>query len=132
MVAWLLTAFWLPASSHVPLQHFGLIHQVHHDHHHDHEDNDAEPGHHEHGTDNHAAADGECLRSSGTAGWELPWGGFRGPPFHFVAALSVIVLPVVPETFGRAPPGADPLGLSSSWQFLLRAALPIRAPSLVS
>lgn len=131
IVALLLTAFWLPASSHVHLQHFGLIHEIHADHHH-HDHGDAESSHHEHGADNHAAADGECLLSSGTTGWGLPWGGLHEIPFDIVPALSVSVLPATPEAVGLAPPGAAPPEYPASWQFLLRAALPVRAPSFVS
>jgi hypothetical protein len=41
IVALLLVAFWLPASSHVHLQHLGLIHEIHEDHHH-HDQGDAQ------------------------------------------------------------------------------------------
>jgi len=131
MVALLLVAFWLPASSHVHLQHLGLIHEIHEDHHH-HDHGDSEPGHHEHGADNHAAADGECLVSSGTSELDLPWGGFNELGFDFVPALSGSVLLVTREATGLAPPGNGPPGFSASWQFLLRVALPVRAPSSVS
>ncbi|MGE3313014.1 MAG: hypothetical protein AB7O66_23850 [Limisphaerales bacterium] len=131
MVALVLVAFWLPASSHAHLQHFGLIHEVHADHHHD-DHGKAKSGHHEHGADNHAAADGECLLSSGTTGWELLWGGLNGIPLDLVPARSVRVLPVTLEAVGLAPPGSAPPEFSTSWQFLLRAALPVRAPSFVS
>jgi hypothetical protein len=131
MAALLLVAFWLPASSHVHLRHFGLIHEIHEDHQH-HDSGEAPSGHHEHGADNHAAADGECLLSSGTTGWELPWGGLHEIPFFLVPAPSLSVLPVTPEPVGLAPPGTAPPEYPTSWQFLLRAALPVRAPSLVS
>ncbi len=131
LVALLLIASWLPASSHVHLQHFGLIHQIHEDHHH-HEHGDGEPGHHEHGADNHAAADGECLVSSGSSALDLPWAGSAQLGFDFVPALSALGLPTEREAAGLAPPCTGPPGFSRSWQFLLRAALPVRAPSFAS
>ncbi len=134
IVAWLLVAFWLPASSHVHLQQFGLIHELHEDHpdHQDHDDGSPGSGHHEHGADNHAAADGECLLSSGTAGSDLSWDRLNEFGFGFVPALSDSLLLAAPEATGLAPPGTGPPGFSASWQFLLRAALPVRAPSSVS
>lgn len=130
IVALLLVAIWLPASSHVHLQHFGLIHEIHQDHHH-HDHGDTPTGHHEHGADNHAAADGECLPSSGTLEWEMPWDELNGIPFDLVPSLWVGVLPLTPEADGLAPPGTAPPQFSTSWQFFVRTALPIRAPSLV-
>jgi hypothetical protein len=131
MVALLLVAFWLPASSHVHLQHFGLIHEIHEDHHH-HDHGDAPPGHHEHGADNHAAADGECLNSPGTSGLDLPWAGVNELSVDFAPALSGSTARVMHEATGLAPPGTGPPWIPTSWQFLLRAALPVRAPSSVS
>ena len=135
MVALLLVAFWLPASSHVHLQHLGLIHQVHadhHPHHHDHDHGDAPPGHHEHGAGNHAAADGECLNSLVTSGWDLPWAGGYELSLDIVPTFSGDTPLAMREATGLAPPGTGPPGFSASWQFLLRAALPVRAPSFVS
>src|SRR5438046_6658090 len=60
IIAPLLVAIWLPASSHALLEHWELIHQVH-------ADNEfASNGSHEHDTDNHDAADGLCLVPSAT------------------------------------------------------------------
>jgi hypothetical protein len=131
IVALLLVAFWLPASSHVHLQHLGLIHEIHEDHHH-HEGESPNPGQHEHGAKNHAAADGECLLLSGGSGLDLSWCGLTalGGDFDFAPAFAR--LPAPREASGLAPPGTGPPEIPRSWQFLLRAALPIRAPSLVS
>jgi hypothetical protein len=69
---------------------------------------------------------------SGTTGWELPWGGLNEVPLCLVPARWMSMLPVTPEAIGLAPPGTAPPELSTSWQFLLRASLPVRAPSFVS
>jgi hypothetical protein len=125
-VALLLAALWLPASSHVLLEHFEVIHHVHADH------DEGSDGSHEHDADNHAAADGLCLAPSvktplakPVAVVPLPW-------------LAVALLNTAqdfcarPSHSGPSPPGTAPPEFSHRWQFSFRAALPVRAPSLAS
>lgn len=131
IVALLLVAFWLPASSHVHLQHFGLIHEIHEDHHH-HDQGDAPPGHHEHGADNHAAADGQCILTCGGPALDLPGFVFVVVGLDFDWDAMVLAAPSLLDSSGLAPPCTGPPEIPRSWQFLLRAALPVRAPSFVS
>lgn len=123
IVALALLAFWPVLTSHVLLQHWGVIHEIHAHH-------DDSDGSHEHGPDNHALADGDYLRGSSST-----------PAIKSLAPVSSN--PVVRATLlalnfcierdlwsgGRAPPGAAPTELSHTWQFSFRAALPARAPS---
>ena len=122
----LLVALWLPASSHVLLEHWELIHQVHADH---------EPGSeasHEHGPDNHDAADGLCLVPSA----KVPL------PQPLILALPLgLMVPILSDGrecigqfphSGPSPPGTAPPYLSHRWQFSFRTALLPRAPSLIS
>lgn len=126
IVALLLAALWLPASSHALLEHFELIHHVHADH-----EEDSE-GSHEHDTDNHDAADGLCLApsvkpplSKPVAVVPLSWlaVALLNTSHHFSAR---------PSPYGPSPPGTAPPELSQRWQFSFRTALPSRAPSLAS
>jgi len=126
IVAVLLTAVWLPASSHVLLEHCELIHQVHADH-------DADSGgSHGHDADNHKAADGKCALASTHVSI---------PPPNLVAIPSLLCLLGFNspselhggrQPSGLAPPGTAPPQLSHRWQFSFRTALPARAPSLIS
>jgi hypothetical protein len=132
----MLVAVWLPASSHALLQSFGFIHQVHtHDDSADEaHDADSHDSHeHDADADNHAAADGLCLVSSGkvspaklVAVAALPW----------LVAATVLSGAETPSSLqrhsGPSPPGVAPPELSHCWQFSFRAALPVRAPSFVS
>ena len=131
----LLVAIWLPASSHTLLQNAGLIHEQHeldHDEHSDinhHADSDAP---HEHDGDNHAAADGFCLLSSGKVQVPAPV-LVAAPGWLMVARLTQ---PVEESgallRSGLSPPGLAPPEFQHRWQFFFRAALPARAPSLIS
>jgi len=125
-VAVLLAAAWLPASSHALLEFFELIHQVHADH-------DAESnGSHEHDADNHEAADGRCLAS--LAKVQVPKPTAISALHWLVAALTASRLDLESQVShaGPSPPGVAPPELSHRWQFSFRAALPVRAPSILS
>ena len=132
IVALLLTAFWLPASSHALLEHAGLIHERHADHD-DHDDHDAESsGSHEHDADNHDAADGKYAPSSILVRVALP-DAVASPLLSCGVGLNwASELHIDPQPSGLAPPGTAPPLLQSGWQFLFRAALPARAPSFAS
>jgi hypothetical protein len=126
IVALLLAALWLPASSHALLEHFELIHHVHADHEEDSDDS------HEHGTNNHAAADGLCLAPSVKTPLSKPV-AVVPLPWLAVALLNTAQnFFALPSQFGPSPPGTAPPELSHCWQFSFRAALPARAPSLAS
>lgn len=126
IVAVLLAAVWLPASSHAVLEHFGLIHQGHAAHHAD------SSGSHEHDTDNHEAADGKCALSSKCV--SVPAAKAVATPLSFATLASdwAFELHVAQHPSGLAPPGVAPPQLSHRWQFSFRTALPARAPSLIS
>ena len=137
IVVVLLVAMWLPTSSHALLEQAGLIHQLHE---HDQEgdlhtgaDHDADAeSQHEHGAGNHAAADGLCLLATAKV---------QAPAPIVVAAsgclmVALVTLPVeanddAPHS-GLSPPGLAPPEFQHRWQFYFRAALPARAPSLIS
>jgi hypothetical protein len=126
IVSVLLVAFWLPASSHALLQYAGLIHGQHADH-----DADS-PGSHEDDTDNHEAADGNCVLSSTHVGVPVPDAAvmpilFCAPGLDWTSEFHVELHPS-----GLAPPGPAPPHLSHCWQFSSRTALPARAPSRIS
>jgi hypothetical protein len=117
IIALLLVALWLPASSHALLEHFGLIHQTHAGH--THHDDEGEGSSHEHGSHNHHAADGLMI---------APAGKVKSPAPEFVAT-PVWLTALLWTAPGLAPPHATPVELSRRWQFVSRAALPVRAPS---
>jgi hypothetical protein len=122
-VAMLLLAIWPAVTSHALLEQAGLIHEAHDDHH-------GGDGSHEHNSDNHAFADGDY--ASGNSAKSV-----KKPEFSVVStallqtapSLSVFVRNDPP---GPAPPGTAPPHLLKSWSFLLRTALPVRAPSSIS
>jgi hypothetical protein len=125
-VALALLAFWPVMTSHALLQHWGVIHEVHSDH-------DSGDGSHEHDSDNHAFADGGYLRGSSSIQVTKPLSSVVLIPFA-TATLLAIAFSLQREVrpCGPAPPGTAPPELSHNWQFSFRAALPARAPSLVS
>ena len=133
IVVLLLVAFWLPTSSHALLQHVGWIHQKH-DHERDsHSEADHHPdseGQHEHDADNHAAADGLCMVASGKV--HVPTPVFVATPGWLLVALLTPSADANGMALhsGLSPPGTSPPEYSHIWQFSLRAALPVRAPSL--
>jgi len=125
-VSVLLMACWLPASSHALLEHYELIHHVHADH------DATSDGSHEHGTNNHEPADGNCALSSARVSYSAP-GMLEVPvPLFLLAAVFTCDLHGGSSSSDLAPPGAAPPQFSQSWQFSSRAALPARAPSFVS
>lgn len=136
--AWLLVALWLPASSHLHLEHLGVIHEIHPDHVAEHAhchaapSTDPAPGHHEHGAAHHAAADGECVIAHAGACLEAPVGAAPPPLLPPPPELPISLIPAPVTLSETGPPGTAPPFLRSSWHFLLRAALPVRAPSLAS
>ena len=131
IVAVVLVALWLPASSHAFLQHVGFIHQVHaHDDADTDHDSDAERPH-EHDADNHAAADGLCLVSSGKVQLDKPTIVAVLPWLTAALWLASEYPSELQAHSGPSPPGVAPPELSSRWQFSFRAARPVRAPSFV-
>ena len=119
-------ALFAPTSSHPLLEGLGLIHQVHADH-----DTDSD-GSHEHDSNNHEAADGKCVLAS--AHVSVPGPNMVATPFLFCSLGFDLAseLHVERQPSGLAPPGTAPPQLSHRWQFSFRAALPIRAPSVLS
>jgi len=128
-----MVALWLPSTSHSALQLLGFIHQVHvHDEHSDaHHDADSD-GSHEHGTTNHQAADGLFVFSPSKV--ELtPLVGVASVPWLVAVWCNAVDVPSsLTAHSGPAPPGVAPPELTHRWHFCFRAALPARAPSLVS
>jgi hypothetical protein len=126
----ILATFWVPASSHGLLQRLGLIHERHaahaEAHHHDSESS------HEHDGNSHDLADGICRTEA--SGVQVPVA-----TADFIQAAWVAVVWGLNDTLidgldrsGPAPPGTSPPELLQVWQFSLRTALPVRAPSLAS
>lgn len=120
----LLLAIWPAVTSHALLEQAGLIHVVHDDHH-------ASDGSHEHNADHHAFADGDYTSATGAKSLKKPES----------TLISTALLQTLPDTSaflaendspGPAPPGTAPPLLQKSWYFLLRTALPVRAPSFIS
>ncbi len=126
MLTLLLVALWLPASSHVLLEHLGLIHEAHSDH-----DSDS-TGSHEHDDDNHSVADGNCLLTPTGVKVPAPQQAFPLSLIGYLAKEWAFDLDRHQIPSGLAPPGTTPPELSHRWQFSSRAALPVRAPSFVS
>ena len=111
----LMLALWMPATSHALLESAGVIHQAHDDADSDHSDND------------HDAADGLVLLPSSV---NAP---VMGAALVCVLPVFSFLLPEPVETqlrdrinSGTSPP------LPNVWQFVHRAALPVRAPSFAS
>lgn len=141
LVALLLVALWLPASSHVHLERLGLIHQVHAEHHHHGHANDGDADDHgdsqpvegEQHTSGHDAADGNLVQVSSDGGVD----GSRlaalpvAPCLDF-AEMAPSLPPASPDHTGLEPPGVAPPESIQRWHFASRAALPVRAPSFVS
>jgi len=119
-----LLALWPLVTSHVLLQHFGLIHEVHENH-------DGSGGSHEHGSDDHEFAHGSYRNNS--HGISILKMFVAASAFPFGTELLFAPKAPVPEVFhrGLAPPGTGPPELLSCWQFFFRTALPVRAPSFL-
>jgi len=114
IVALLMLALWMPATSHALLESAGVIHQPHSD-----ADSD--------GDHDHDAADGLVLLPSSV-----------NTPVMCVALVYVLptIVILLPEPIGteltdRIHSGTSP-PLPNAWQFVHRAALPVRAPSSAS
>lgn len=117
-----LLVLWLPASSHALLEHAGWIHEG--DTHHEHSPAEA---------DHHDVADGICRVESNTV--QAPTPCFSDAASFFALTLlasSIADIANVIEYSGPSPPGKAPPEFQVSWQFSHRAAVPVRAPSLLS
>ena len=118
VIAMLMLALLLPATSHELLERAGLIHQ---------EASDSASG------GDHDAADGVFLSSSN---------GFQIQTTHCDVGLPTACLlpcawmfPIADPPLRQASleiPGPSPPHLAKGWQFVFRAALPVRAPSFLS
>ena len=125
MLVLLLVAIWPAVTSHALLEQAGLIHVVHDDHHHE------SDGSHEHNADNHAFADGDYTSTSAAKSLKKPDSAVVATAlFQTVSCVSAFSSD--DGSPGPGPPGAAPPLLQKSWCFLLRTALPVRAPSFIS
>jgi hypothetical protein len=113
-----LLALWVPMSSHDLLEDWGFIHTP------------ASLGSGDNHDNDHDAADGLC---------QLPPGVFQVQIFHALqpSFLAAPILAVCLHTFAWkhenfALVNPSPPDIPVGWQFASRAALPIRAPSLLS
>ena len=145
LVAMMLVAIWPVVTSHTLLESLGVKddpdradanhHHHHHGnpdpHHHDqkHEKSDSEE-HREHNADNHTFADGDYAWTpaaktlkAGLSIWNL---------VAFFCASSLSSIEAKLDSPGPAPPGAAPPLIQKTWQFSVRAAVPARAPSIIS
>ena len=125
-VTTLLVAFWLPASSHSLLEYAGLIHVRPADHDADSSGSDGQD------SDHHEAADGICALSSTHVSVPVPDAVAMPLLFCTLGLNWASEFHGEQQPSGLAPPGTAPPQLSHCWQFCFRAALPARAPSLIS
>jgi hypothetical protein len=153
-VAVLLVAIWPAVTSHTLLEFLGVIHVAHHDtaiigksawehpHHHHHHgeghshhhpaENGAERGgQNEDSDDHHIFADGDYAWTHGGKTLTKPELSVCGSPALFCGS-SLNLVEAELDSPGPAPPGTAPPLLQKSWQFFLRAAVPVRAPSIIS
>jgi hypothetical protein len=114
IVVLLMLALWMPATSHSLLESAGIIHQTHSD-----ADSD--------GDHDHDAADGLVLLPSSVNAPVIS--------MALVCLLPTVVFllpePIETRLTDRIDSGASP-PLPNVWQFVHRAALPVRAPSFTS
>ena len=145
VVAVILVAIWPAVTSHALLSHSGLIHIVHSDHHshgdrsaihqhlyHDqHGAHEHEEGSHEHNGENHAFADGDYRSASAS---KLIFKPSLSVLFTAGSAMTALVPrgEASVNSPGPAPPGSRSQILQQTWQFSSRAAIPVRAPSILS
>ena len=118
VIAIFMLAIWMPATSHLLLEAAGVIHQQ-------------QAGADSDNDHDHDAADGICALTFSNA----PVVKSASPSVVlYLIANSALFNSASIEThtflFGRL--GPSPPLLPKSWQFVYRAALPGRAPSLVS
>ena len=118
VAAMLLLPIWVPISSHELLENWGLIHIQ------------ASTGSGDSHDKDHDGADGLC---------QLPGCSFQIQKFHpaVVSFLLPVALAVCPQDGVEAQAcfalvNPSPPDIPVSWQFSFRAALPARAPSLIS
>jgi hypothetical protein len=117
IVALMMLALWVPATSHALLESAGFIHQAH-------ADADSDDDH------DHDAADGICAISSATT---LT---LKGAPSSVVLYFLPLGLcncfspPTASHSLPFGALGPSPPLLPQSWQFLYRTAIPGRAPSI--
>jgi hypothetical protein len=123
MFVMLLLAIWPAITSHTLLEQAGMIHVVHDDHH-------GSDGSHEHNTDNHAFADGDYTSASAAKSLKKP--DLAIVSTAFLQAFCSSAFLGKDDSPGPAPPGTAPPLLQKSWYFLLRTALPVRAPACFS
>lgn len=119
LIALLLAVAWVPMTSHELLESVGLIHQdvPHHD------------GTHGDEGPNHEAADGLCRIFDGGVFLKAPTlFSFSWIVPALELSLAALVLVACVETFLRRATESPP-ELVRTWQFVLRQALPSRAPS---
>lgn len=124
-----LLALWVPASSHALLEHAGWIHEHEEeaDHGHDHHDD-----HHPAKGSDHDAADGICRVETGSVDVPVPKIVHAWMLGDSVLCSGLSSLTEEPDYSGPSPPGTAPPEVRVSWQFSCRAAVPVRAPSLLS
>jgi hypothetical protein len=80
-------------------------------------------------------APGHCVCGAIQAGGYVSQDGARSIPLPLGGVVLFVVAPYpaeLPTRPGRVEPAASPPGTVEPWQFLFRAALPARAPSLAS
>jgi hypothetical protein len=157
IVAVLLMAIWPAVTSHTLLENLGLIHVAHGEtfliannaeehHRHDHPgDSDSHHGHQHHSLDNapersdhnqqsddhHLFADGDyAWTSAGKTLTKSELADESARTLFCTSALNRVEAEI--DLTGPAPPGTAPPLLQTTWQFLLRAAVPARAPSITS
>lgn len=130
-VAWVLVAFWLPASAHPHQQRSGLDHAFSGTHLHGDHSHHRPPGlgHRSCPSDSQASADGQCWRCKTPPSPVPPIDSLRSsgagsPPLPPISELPRS-RPAIPFVL----PACRPPGLAPSWQFLVRAARLARPPS---
>lgn len=112
------------------LEAVGIIHEEHHHHnHHGHGESGAAT--HEHNTANHDAADELCRTTASFV--KAPDASDSVAFTHVILALFWEFEPLTDvSSSGLSPPSKASRELSTNWQFSYRAALPVRAPSVIS
>lgn len=120
-MAWLLLALWVPATAHCQLENaFALLVCCDHADATPHQDADCK-------TDACATVESGAYRSETPPSLGLP------PAFLFTLMVAEITAePLAPPPSDFVATALSPPELPRGWQFSLRAALPVRAPSLAS
>jgi hypothetical protein len=119
----LLLALWLPATSHALLEQAGWIHSPH-------TDADGAPD----ADNDHDAADGICHVASTDVRVPQPESssGLLLASVAYSLTLAELLEASLALPNGPDPPGTAPSEFPQTWQFLFRASLPPRAPSMIS